>query len=265
LPSIYDNAPAFDRLFPSDPRELAFWLDRLGAPRGRVLELACGSGRLAIPMALAGHSVVGLDSSESMLAEARRKAAAAGARVEWRLGDIRRSPVHSPGESYSTVLLLGNSLAHLETVDDLVSCFRAARAALTGDGRFFIDVFVPDPRFLAMSAYVEMPFSEYFDPGTVDPISAEPVRLLSTGAYDHARQLWRAKVVRALADGGREAVADLTLRMTYPQELEGLLRWQGFEIVERCGDYDGGPFDARPEHQLLVCRPSGMAVEGGAQ
>lgn len=252
MPSIYDNAAAFDRLFPSDPRELGFWLARLGAPRGRVLELACGSGRLAIPFALAGHCVVGLDSSPTMLAEARRKAEIAGADVEWRLGDIGQEPVHLPGESYSTVLLLGNSLAHLETLDDLAGCFRAARSALTGDGRFCIDVFVPDPRFLAMSAYVEMPFSEYADPDT-----GQPVRLLATGAYDHARQLWRAKVVRALETGGRQPFADLTLRMTYPQELETLLRWQGFEIAERYGDYDGGGFDAGSEHQLLLCRKVG--------
>ncbi len=79
-PSLYDVADLYDAIVPPGPCE-AFYRQEARARGGPVLELACGTGRLTLPLARDGHDVVGLDASEAMLAGARRKAAQAGARA----------------------------------------------------------------------------------------------------------------------------------------------------------------------------------------
>src|SRR2546422_852191 len=87
IDTIYQSGSHYDRLF--DTGVPPFWLEQARRYGGPVLELGCGTGRLAIPLAQAGGAVTGIDRAPSMLSEARRKAEAAGVSVAWHEADMR--------------------------------------------------------------------------------------------------------------------------------------------------------------------------------
>ncbi len=104
------------------------------ASRGRVLELACGTGRIAIPMAENGLEVTGIDYSEPMVSLARSKAEDRQVRVDWIRDDIR---CFDTGKRYGSILLLHNALWHLHNLSDFEECIRCVKRHLLPGG-FFI-------------------------------------------------------------------------------------------------------------------------------
>jgi SAM-dependent methyltransferase len=141
--ALYDEIASFyDPWSRSVTEDVAFYVDEALASGGPVVELAVGTGRIAIPIAQAGLDVIGVDSSPGMLAVARGAAEEAGVsnRVDLRLGDLREPPV---AERVPLVLCPFRSLLHMETEDEKLRALRAARGLLEPGGRFVFDVFSP--------------------------------------------------------------------------------------------------------------------------
>jgi SAM-dependent methyltransferase len=141
--ALYDEIASFyDPWSRSVTEDVAFYVDEALASGGPVVELAVGTGRIAIPIAQAGIDVIGVDSSPGMLAVARAAAENAGAasRVDLRLGDLRDPPV---AERVPLVICPFRSLLHMETEGEKLLALRAARKLLEPDGRFVFDVFAP--------------------------------------------------------------------------------------------------------------------------
>jgi ubiquinone/menaquinone biosynthesis C-methylase UbiE len=109
---------------------------------GLLVELAVGSGRVAIPVAQAtGRRVVGIDSSPGMLAQARKRAVEAGVELDLREGDIRELEIEEPA---ALIYCPGRSLLHLPTWADRRRCFERVAASLQPDGRFAWNAFAFD-------------------------------------------------------------------------------------------------------------------------
>jgi ubiquinone/menaquinone biosynthesis C-methylase UbiE len=108
---------------------------RYGEP---VLELACGSGRLTIPLAEAGIQITGLDSSEAMLNLATVKAAERGVRLSVVRGDVQNFHL---GQAFKFIFFPAQSLSHLHTREDLEACFSCVRRHLADEGRFLVELF----------------------------------------------------------------------------------------------------------------------------
>src|SRR5690606_16521838 len=123
-------------------RYLAEVLERHPPPGRRALDLACGTGTLAVTLAEDGWQVVGVDQSEAMLALARQKAAAAEVsdRVTFVQGDIRALATAGQRPSYDLVTCTYDSLNYLLTEEDLRRCFQGAARALVPGGLFFGDM-----------------------------------------------------------------------------------------------------------------------------
>ena len=141
--TLYDRIAAFyDPWSRSVTEDVAFYVDEALASGGPVVELAVGTGRIAVPVARAGIDVVGVDSSPAMLTVAREAAEAAGVaeRVDLRLGDLRDPPV---SERVPLVICPFRSLLHMETEAEKLRALHAARGLLEPDGRFVFDVFSP--------------------------------------------------------------------------------------------------------------------------
>jgi SAM-dependent methyltransferase len=141
--TLYDRIAAFyDPWSRSVTEDVGFYVDEALASGGPVVELAVGTGRIAVPIARAGVDVIGVDSSPAMLAVARSAADEAGvsSRVDLRLGDLREPPVT---ERVPLVICPFRSLLHMETEEQKLRALRAARALLEPDGRFVFDVFSP--------------------------------------------------------------------------------------------------------------------------
>ena len=128
--ALYADPELYDCLFPSagsgsveDEVRRArfltserFYVEEARRGGGPVLELGCGSGRLTILIARAGIEIVGADLSRPMLEAARAKARAAGVEVDLREADMRGFDMP---ERFSAILIAGNSLLHLLTLDEL--------------------------------------------------------------------------------------------------------------------------------------------------
>jgi SAM-dependent methyltransferase len=175
---------------------------------GSVLELACGTGRLIIPLTLDGHEVVGLDSSPTMLAAARQKAQAAGARATWLQGDM---PSFDLRRRFDLIIVSCNSLAHMLTSEALVGCLQLIGRQLEPWGTLALGVVNPNAKRLAR------PPADRFRRAHSSP---EGVRVHERATYDPAGQVLEA-VWRVQDDqGGVHPLEPLRLlRQTFPSEV----------------------------------------------
>jgi SAM-dependent methyltransferase len=142
-PSPYDSiARVYDPWSASVTEDLEFYVEEARASGGPVVELACGTGRIAVQIAKAGIRLIGVDGSAAMLEVAREYARAEGVEelLDLRHGDLREPPV---SEHVPLVLIPFRSLLHMTTEADRLRALTAARALLRPDGRLVFDVFAP--------------------------------------------------------------------------------------------------------------------------
>ena len=242
--AIYDLPPLYDLIVRPGPCE-TFYRQVARHAGGPVLELACGTGRLTVPLALAGCDIVGLDVSPQMLAAARAKARAHDVDIAFVEGDMR---VFDLGQRFGLVIVSCNSLAHLTTNEDLRAGFRCVRRHLAPGGLLAFDVVLPDVHDLARSRLERVRLE-------ADSASSAAVAIEEVAAYDPVRQIrvarWR---VRQPGTGARK-MAPIRLRQFFPQELPLLLEVAGLELVARYGDFDRSPLRSTSANQICLARP----------
>ena len=245
---FYSDPTLYDRLFPGGDQAVEFYRAMADQHGGSVLELGSGTGHKLIPIAADGHPVVGLELSQDMLAEARRKADQRGVEVRLVQGDMCAFDL---GRTFDLVFIAGNSLLHLHQAEDLVDCFRSVRRHLAPGGRFVLDVFNPSVRMLAAADGVRRRREalSFVDPdrGVVQVDVAE--------TYDAAAQVTRGHWYFSTDAEVDFVVAPLEIRSIFPQELPLLLSLGGLRIIERFGDWSRAPFAADSAVQLCVCEP----------
>jgi SAM-dependent methyltransferase len=223
-----------------------------GAPEQEVLELACGTGRVTEALARAGHRVVGVDLSPSMLARARarlgRMSRARRRRVHLVCADVRRLPIAG---RFPLVVMAFNSFEHLYDRHDVAACLAGVRAALAPGGLFAFDVQLPDLVWLARSPTRRWARTVFRHPET-----NERLVYTTNHIYDPISQVCLVRIYYrpfVSGPGSREHVVRLSQRKYFPAELEALLDANGFEIRERFGDFAGEPLAAGAENQVLLC------------
>ena len=241
---FYDHPDLYDVLLPVGAH-LPFYADLARRQAGVVLELACGTGQITIPIALNGHPTVGLDRSRAMLDVATKRAAAANAAVEFVEGDMRDFAL---GREFDFIFVARNSLLHLLSTADLLAAFAAVRRHLAPHGVFAFDIFNPDPRLLARPGGPRVPVMEVKAP-QFGSLSVE-----TTSDYDSATQVNHATWYISTQDKRDAWVVPLVLRSIFPQELPLLLSAAGLELTSRFGELPDAPFGARSRIQLCLCR-----------
>lgn len=214
-----------------------------------VLELACGTGRLTIPIAQSGVEIVGLDIAPSMLAHARTKAEAACVNVEFVEGDCREFDL---GRKFALIFMAFNSMQHLHDYESLAALFRNVREHMAEGGRFVFDVFNPKIAILSRAAGERRLEREYQDPDGKGTMAFE-----NSMVYDDATQVSHIQCyfVRRGSNGEEldVRVEQLDLRSFFPQELDLLVRSQGFEILEKFGNFERKAFASGEPKQVVVC------------
>ena len=141
--SAYDSiARLYDPWSAGVVEDISFYVDEALAGGGTVVELGVGTGRIAIPTAMAGVNVIGVDSSEGMLAvcDERGREAGVDGLLDLRLGDLRRPPVD---ERVPLVTCPFRAYLHLASDDERLTALGAARELLEPGGRLVFDVFAP--------------------------------------------------------------------------------------------------------------------------
>lgn len=238
IDAIYRDAAHYDRMF--GPGYVDFWLSQAKLTGGPILELGCGTGKLAIPLAEAGFSVTGLDHSPALL----QFAASQNGEVKWVEGDMRSFDLD---QSFALITLPSNNLGHLHTPEDFAGCMRSVKRHLAPGGALVIDVFVPDLRLLLRDAQDEYLLSEYENPEGLGK-----VRVMARSRYEPSTQISRTTTMRRV-DGRPDVVGSLDLKMYFPKELEALVQSNGLRLVERYGSHARAAFDDSARWQILVC------------
>lgn len=236
--ALYDHPELYDRLVPPGPCERFY--DSVAPQTAALLDLACGTGRLTIPLAKGSRRVTGLDASPSMLAAARLKASAAQVSIDWRLGDMANFDL---GRDFDVITLTCNSLAHLTDHDGLQGCFEAVRRHLTEEGVFAFDIVRPDPKRLTRPEQARV---RRTPPGS-------GVRVRETGRYDAARRVSR-DIWRIIDSDGSLREVDFELRRFEDDEMPDLLAAAGLHLMERYGDFERSRFSSRSRLQVCLAR-----------
>jgi SAM-dependent methyltransferase len=198
-------------------------------------------------LAREGLDVTGLDISKPMLDRARRKAEEASVAVRWVEADCRQFEID---RRYRLIIFPYNSIAHLHDHESIEGCLSCIRAHLDVEGRAIIDIFNPRLENLARDPSGRFPVAEYTDPDGLGTVV-----ITESNVYDKASQVNRIKWYYRTGDDPIEAVRELNMRIFYPQELDGLLRLNGFEIEHKYGDCDRSRFSSSSPRQIVVMRP----------
>jgi SAM-dependent methyltransferase len=240
---IYHDGRHYDRMFGPDG-DTAFLLEQARAVGGPVLELACGTGRVLQAMADAGFAATGIDTAPGMLAEARRKSAAKPAQPRYIDGDMRRFRLD---ERFSLIFVVNNSLCHLLDIAAFEGCMACVREHLAPGGRFVVDVFVPSFRSLLVDPTQRLPLAEYDDPD-----GAGRVVVTHQSRYDVVTQIKWTKTFHQRPGQATQIEGSLDMRMYFPQELQALLKYNGFRLVAAFGGYQGEPLASNFPRQIYV-------------
>ncbi len=204
----------------------------------QVLELAIGTGRVAVPLHHRGLAVAGIELAEPMVAELRAKVAADEIPVT--VGDMSVVDAPPPGPGgFHLVYLVYNTITNLLTQDAQVDCFVNAARHLAPGGFFVVENFVPDLRRLPPGQRA-VPCELTDDHLNLDTIDTVSQRLTS----HHFRR----------GDDGRWTRAASEHRYIWPAELDLMARIAGLELIRRIADWDGTPFEEGSDSAVSVWR-----------
>jgi len=230
--TLYDRIARFyDPWSRSVTEDVGFYVELAVASGGPVVELAVGTGRIAVPIAEAGVNVIGVDSSPEMLTAARAAAVSAGVseRLDVRLGDLREPPVP---ERVPLAICPFRSLLHMETEPEKLRALRAARDLLEPDGRFVFDVFAPSRED------IEETHDRWLE--------REP------GIFERAVWDEGSRTLSLSVRSGRDA-ATFGLHWLSAPEWQRLLDMAGFDVETLYGWFDGRTYEG-DEDMIFVCR-----------
>ena len=205
------------------------------AGHGPVLELAIGTGRVALPLARTGVRVEGLDASAAMVEQMRAKPG--GADIPVTIGDMAQVPVAG---TFPLVYLVFNSLFGLLTQDRQAECFASVARVLAPGGRFVIECFVPDPT--------------RFDRGQRVQAKAvtEDSAALEVSVHDAVGQ--RVTTQNVTFDAAGVHLRPVAIRYAWPAELDLMAARAGLELDRRYGGWERKPFAATSDQHVSVYR-----------
>jgi 2-polyprenyl-3-methyl-5-hydroxy-6-metoxy-1,4-benzoquinol methylase len=239
--SFLNDGEHYDACHASRHDDLLFWI-KMASSAKSVLELACGTGRIAIPLSVKGSHVTGIDNCESMIAQAQRNARGAGVEVDWVLGDMRQFDLGR--DDFDLVVLAFNGINLMLTLEDALSCLRCARRHLAPNGRLVIDTFLPTPeRLVAEDLKIDY----------VLPDDAK-VTIGARRSYDPASQI-RSLDLAIASSAGESGQDKLDVHVYYPSELALLVNHADFDVVATYGGYDQRRLDALSRRCIFVCTP----------
>jgi SAM-dependent methyltransferase len=233
----YEVSKRYDTHPRGDEEETAAFLAKL-AGGGGVLELAVGTGRIALPLSQAGLRVDGIELSKAMVDRMREKPG--GNAIDVTIGDMSRA---STGRRYRLVYLVYNTIGNLLTQDDQVACFQNAARHLDPGGVFALECRIPTAP--------ARPGHQFVD---AEEINVDNV-VLGVCHYDPVTQILDNNHVRIGADG--IVLTPISLRLAYPPEFDLMARIAGLRLRERWGGWNSEPFTATSwRHVSVYERPN---------
>ncbi len=225
--------------------------NRMEFGRGTILDLACGTGRLLVPLVRDGHDVFGIDCSAEMLSAAARRIArmSKSRRAQCSLAQADMRTFAFSREA-SLAIAAFHSVQHLLTDEDILAFLRATRRNLAQGGWLAFDVLPPDPEWLARD-----PTKRWGRTVFRHPVTRQRFVYTNNHVFDPDRRLLHMRLYYQPLDGngqpkGKERAIRLCHRQLWPKDIERMLSQGGFRLIETFAGFDG---------RLLSDQPDGAA------
>ena len=229
----------------SAPR-IAFYCNLAKSIGGPVLEIACGSGLVTIPIAAQGLEVTGVDLAHSMLEHARKKAEQQNLNVRWLEADARSFDLGTP---YQFIYLTGNAFQAFLHREDQEALFAAVKRHLAPGGIFAFETRNPSGHDLTNQP------AEEFDQSYTS-VEGHLVSVYFTQRYDPVAQIMYWTSYRRWNDGERDHNKEthIACRFTQPHELAALLHYNGFQVIQQYGNWDKEALSVSSPSIITICK-----------
>jgi len=255
--SFYDTVARFYDAENADKTDdIDFYLELAEETDGSILDVGCGSGRVVLPLARAGHKVAGVDNNKPMLerAQARvRQQPDAYPHLSLEQADVLQ-PGALAGQTFDLVLLTYNLLMHFHQQTEQLTLLRNMRQLTSPDGLLIIDLPNAGETFATPDSD-ELSLERTF----IDPQTGHMVMQQAVSTLDRATQTMRVLWVydEITGDGTvKRTVAPKLFRYFFPYEVQLLLGMSGYTLQQTYGDYDGSPFQDGSPRMLMLAAPS---------
>ena len=234
-------------------RDIAFWSAfAQGGPAGQdrapILELGCGTGRVAIPVAKTGATVIGIDRSESMLRRGRARVGRArlARRVKLIRGDIRHLPF--PDKTFPLVMAPYGILQSLLDERVLAATLKEVHRVLTRKGTFGLELVADLPAWEEYSKHTSLR-------GKRGP-NGKPIALIESVTQDRKNHITRfeQEFVEGRGKSATRRKFTIAFRTVSVPQMVQRLEKAGLEVSALLGDYQGGPWDLRAEVWIILAR-----------
>ena len=207
-----------------------FWTNLFLETGGKtVLELACGTGRLAHIFLREGAQYTGLDIESDFVRDAKRKLSEFKDLVSIIKGDMRSFRL---GKKFDLIFIGFNSFLHLLTDKDAENFFRCVKNHMHESSRLVIDIFIPDPLFLYRPEKVRFPVLEYNDSETDAHVFVE-----ESNVYDSSTEINELVWYFSTENKKDFDIRRFFMRMFFPSKMNQILIDAGFKICHQWGDY----------------------------
>lgn len=227
--------------YQNDVPFLAEWAEK---SKGTVIDLGCGTGRVAIPLAKQGYNIIGVDLHEGMLNHARKKTANTTLPVEWVLQDCTKLSLNI---TVPLIYMTGNSFQHFLTNESQNQLLQSISKHLEADGVFIFNTRFP---ILSELAEVDESIRVYMDK------RHRKIQEKSVETYHSLTQILHCSSVREILDGPDKGTIEkdsISLRYVFPLEMERLFQENGFAILEAYSSWEKEPLESSSSEMIYVC------------
>ncbi|MFC1564098.1 class I SAM-dependent methyltransferase [candidate division KSB1 bacterium] len=233
--------------------DIPFLLEETKKTKGSILELACGSGRIMIPFAEAGHEIWGFDNSDEMLALFEKNLE--NGKPEWKdlihysnqdMVDFKYS------RKFGLIIIPFNSFLLMTDRKDMDKCLKNCRNHLEKGGVFIIDVFSPNFELCAAKE-PKMSFLKHFYHPGIDKVVVQ----WEYAVRDMGEQVIDIDFLYEEYDKiGRleRKTQNLKMSLVFRYELQYMLEKNGFKIQKFYGNYDRSPFTSESPQMIYICK-----------
>ena len=242
---IYHDPKRYDDEYWWKKDDIGFWVNHYKKYNSKsILEIACGTGRIGIPLIREGVNYYGIDISTEFLETMKNKI-----NVNHLNGTIKKSDMRSFNleKKFDFIFIGFNSLLHLLTDNDLSNFLHCVKIHCNPNTIFSIDIFVPHPLFLYRPEN-RYPTMEYIDSETKELITVEEI-----SKYDSETEINEITWFYSSQKVKDIAIYKFHMRMIYPDTINKHLINAGFKIVGMYGDYDYNKFNEESQYQIYDC------------
>ncbi|WP_100333610.1 class I SAM-dependent methyltransferase [Bacillus alkalisoli] len=241
----YENPEKYDEMYGNYHEDLLYMMEYANGMEQRVIELACGTGRLTIPMAKSGINMVGIDLHDGMLSRAKQKAAEEHVKIVFEQQDCTQLelPYKSP-----LIFMTGNSFQHFLTNESQDSLFQSVKKHLLPNGQFIFDT-----RNLILA---ELSMDEEYEESYINK-DKQIVKEKHYEKYNHENQILYCVTHTDILENKQLIHTkrdSISLRYVFPMELQRLLDILGFELLHLYGSWKKDDFTKDSISMVVHCR-----------